>query len=248
MHLDDESIQRFLHGELSGGDQATTGAHLDTCPECTQRLAEAAEEEARMFSLLERLDHPSPGISLADLPRRPAVRRARRLRWAAGIIGAFGVSTVAYAAPGSPVPGWVHRLVGRMAPAPTTPDSTSPGPEGGAFPAGVSVAPGPHFTVVFSPSGWAGTVIVSVEAVPEVSVEAEGTEAAFTMDTGLLLVEARGRSGAFRVRIPVDAPRVDLRLAGETLFSKIGATVSTAFPQDDQGTYRLEIRPTVRRP
>jgi len=248
MHIEDERIERLLHGELEDEETGRARAHLDACPECARRLAETEEDEARAFGLLERLDHPVPAISLRDIAGRRPLRPTRNLRWAAGVIGALGLCTAAYAAPGSPLPGWVRRL------AETITQSSSASPPfratGGehASPAGISVAPGPQFTLAFSPAGWEGTVLISLEEVPEVSVEGMGTEAAFTMDTGLLLIEPQGTAGAFRVRIPVDAPRIDIRLAGEILFTKIGATVSTSLPRDDQGLYHLEVQAGVRGP
>jgi hypothetical protein len=88
MHLDDERIQRLLHGEL-GPVEAETRLHLSRCDACSGLLEEARLEEERVFALLSRVDHPIPAVDppslIAGRPK-PASRWGRRA--AAVLLGA----------------------------------------------------------------------------------------------------------------------------------------------------------------
>lgn len=60
MHLDDESIQRLVHGELATRDEAAATFHLERCAECRLRFSDAKHEEEWIFELLREIDHPVP--------------------------------------------------------------------------------------------------------------------------------------------------------------------------------------------
>ena len=78
-------------------------------------------EDRELDELLSRLDHPVPPVSVETVIRRARDAGVERLRWAAGIALALGLAaSAAYAAPGSPVPGWIAqaaRALGLAAPA-----------------------------------------------------------------------------------------------------------------------------------
>jgi hypothetical protein len=70
MHLDDELIQRLVHGELVTEDEAVAARHLAGCAGCRLRVAEAEREERQIFELLHRIDHPMPDVAADDIAER----------------------------------------------------------------------------------------------------------------------------------------------------------------------------------
>lgn len=70
MHLDDELIQRLVHGELVTRDEAVATRHLDSCAGCRLRVAEAEREEGQIFELLRQLDHPLPDVTADEIADR----------------------------------------------------------------------------------------------------------------------------------------------------------------------------------
>ena len=60
MHLNDEQIQRFLHGELRRA-KVPTSRRTSRRASCARgRVAEAEREESQVFDLLATLDHATP--------------------------------------------------------------------------------------------------------------------------------------------------------------------------------------------
>jgi hypothetical protein len=236
MHLDDDGIQRLIHGEIREEDEAWVEEHLTSCPTCARLADEAREEDGRILELFRELDHPAPPASAPKIDPRTL---RRPVRWAAAVVGLLGVSTAAYAAPGSPFPGWVRQLVEMLATAPQPPKSTPPG--AATTTSGISVAAGSSLSLTFTSADWVGSLLISVEEVSEVAVEAVGIGASFTTDTGLLRVEPEGTNGQFRIRIPLDAPRVEVLLGAEIVFGKYGNVIRTEAPTDDLGRYRIDL-------
>lgn len=75
MHLDDELIQRLIHGELVTRDEAVATRHIDSCAGCRLRVAAAEREEGQIFELLRQIDHPIPYVAsdeIADRAREDA--------------------------------------------------------------------------------------------------------------------------------------------------------------------------------
>lgn len=65
--------------------------------------------------LLGRLDHPVPDVTPAEIVRRAPRAGSRRLTRAAGVILGLAVARgAAYAAPGSPLPGWMAKAGRRL--------------------------------------------------------------------------------------------------------------------------------------
>ncbi len=62
MHLDAETLERVLHGELDEARDAAAREHLSSCPICEAALEESRLRERRLFGLLEALDHEPPGL------------------------------------------------------------------------------------------------------------------------------------------------------------------------------------------
>ncbi len=237
MHLDENRIQRLLHGEMASEELGPTTDHLASCPACAAVLEDARREEEELFGLLKQLDHPIPSLASGKVLKPKRQTGPRRLRWAAGIIGVLGISTAAYAAPGSPVPGWIQRLTGRWPSEPTA----VPSPISPAGPSGIRVSPGAELVVVFSPAARTGSVRITIEPIDDVVVEARAGNPTFTTDLTRLLVEPGGAAGEFLVRIPNSAPRVEVRHGDQLLFAKVGPSVTADVPMDDQGVYTLPL-------
>jgi hypothetical protein len=242
MHLDEETIQRLLHGELSPEMVRAAEEHLNACPTCSSLVEDARREEEEVFGLLAGLGHPVPPLTVAGIQARQVRTRASRFRWAAGIIAALGISTAAYASPGSPLPAWIDELLGRSEPEEEagTPSTGQPGREspGG----GIAVAPGANFTVHFGSPKEGGTITVTLEeGSSELQVEAAVGQATFISDVGSLRVEPEGPTAEFLVKIPSNAPSVIIQLDGETVFSRQGEETTTDALQDDLGRWLIGI-------
>src|SRR6267143_4782832 len=219
MHIDDERIQRLLHGELSGSDELTIRGHLAECADCRSRLAQAQRDEAEVDALLREIDHPVPTVTAAELANAAQRRATPWLRWAAMIALALGVASAAYAIPGSPLRRWVNNLTHRAPPAPPpqVPDSTA---------AGVALAPGIDFVVRFTNPQPLAQIDVLLTEGAEVEVRALSGTATFSAGSDRLVVDARGRT-TFEVRIPRTAPRVQLMVGDKRILLKEGSHVVT---------------------
>ena len=246
MHLDEELIQRLLHGELVPQRESNARAHLTTCDACRARLDAAERDESQVHALLRHLDHPVPHVD----PRALALRAERRApgwgRWAASIALAVGLGGAAYAIPGSPLPGWIDSVVGRVAhraprPSPAPPPTdvdAQPGRVSDPAIAGIAIAPGPDVRINFtSPHGRSR---VALSAGSEIVVRAPAGAATFTSHVDRLVVHNVDPSATIEIEIPRDATRVEISAGSETFFLKEGPRITTqALPTSD--TYILEF-------
>jgi anti-sigma factor RsiW len=217
MHLDIERLQRFLDGELSAPEQGVVREHLAQCAACRGRVAEARQADAELQAQLRQLDHEPPRITAAQVVARAMGRgpRIRRFRWAAGIVLALGIAGAAYAAPGSPLRGWVRAALtwvgaGRVEQAP----------------AGIAVAPGAGLVITFTSAQTAGLVRVSLTDGAEVVVRAPRGAGTFTSDVERLVIHNSGPAATFDIEIPRAAPRVEIQVQGARLFLKEGSRVT----------------------
>lgn len=279
MHLEDEQIQRLLHGELDPRAEAAVIGHSVTCDECRVRLEEAKHEEKQIFELLRRLDHSAPGIDAAAIATRarggmevemsdraidhPADRsraglstgsrtsvgkraavgsgaaRSWRL-WAAGMLLAAAAG-VAYAAPGSPLPALVRRVVEsigvrapRRAPiAPSTP--AMPGS------AGIAVAPSERFVIHFESAQPRGVAAVSLTDGTDITARASSGAATFTSDIDRLTIENGGSTADYEIDIPRDAPWVEIRVGSRRLLLERAGRVVSDVRADARGRYILPL-------
>jgi hypothetical protein len=246
MHLEDEEIQRLLHQELAGPARRTRLEHLGRCAVCRERVERAGREETDIFGLLERLDHPAPAVDVSSLMRvdRPAPARYWR-RKAAVIALVLGGAGVAYAAPGSPVPGWVRTIVMSF----TKPNLPSPPPgtaitvdSTAASPAGIAVAPGTRLAIVFKAEQDSGTVTVRLTDGPDVVVRAESGSPAFLTDVDRLTIANEGSAADYEIEVPRRAPWVEVLVGGRRLFLKRGDLVGPPFARYGDGSYSLPLR------
>lgn len=232
MHLDDEQVQRVLHGELA---DAAARAHVATCPVCAARIEAARREEAVVFGLLRRLDHAAPGVAAATVAARAQGRARQRLRWAAGVLLGLTLAGAAYAAPGSPLPAVVGRIAAWLRREPPPPVDSG---------AGIVVVPGARFTIVFASEHAAGTVTVSlIDGSSIIARRLNGT-ASFTSDVDRLTIAAgQGDSAAYEIELPRSAPWVEIRAGGRPLLLKDGERIETTPGAGAGGRYALPLGP-----
>jgi hypothetical protein len=235
VHLDDEAIQRLLHGELTSQNAASAREHVAMCAACRARVADAEREEAWVFDQLTQLDHPPPPVQAAATM---VSERGRAWgRWAAGILLVVGLAGAAYAAPGSPLPRLVQRVAEGIGGArPDGVEDTWPRPaEGG--PRGIAVTPGDRFTIVFSAEQLGAGAMVSLTEGTDVVVRAVGGDVTFTSDADRLLVENRSSSARFDIEIPRRAPHVEIWVGGYQAFSKDGSRILSRGRQGSEDRY-----------
>ncbi len=236
MHLDDERVQRLLHGEL-GSAEAETRFHLESCAPCRDLVAGARAEEDRILALLSEVDHPvatlDPRIVLAE-------RNASRGHWgrraAAAILG-VAIAGAAYALPGSPLPAALDRLLGTgsgvrdSTPATQAERATAP-------PAGIAVPAADGLVIQLMAEGQVAIELTDEE---EVAVRAVGGTATFSSDPGRLTVRSSGPA-QLEIRIPRTAASVEV-LAGSTPVFRNSATGPVApSPPDSTGRYIIPLK------
>ena len=73
IHLDDERLQRLLHGELDTAAAAAARDHLAGCAACAARLDEAERDEQAVLGLLEKLDDATPAVRADAVADRKSV-------------------------------------------------------------------------------------------------------------------------------------------------------------------------------
>ena len=176
-------------------------------------------------------------------PDAPARRRWGH--WAAGLFLLVLAGGVAYAAPGSPLPGMLDRLVGEGPRA--RPQTTTQAQEGGAARpgAGIAVEPGEHLTIRFLVDREA-IATVSLTDGPEAEVRAVEGTASFSSGEDTLTVQGTGRV-RFEILVPRSAPSLDV-LAGDTpLLRKRAANVISDVPREPAGRFTLRLSPPAER-
>ncbi len=227
MHLDDELIQRGLHGELGASDRAALERHVADCPDCRERLLEAERDEAAIFVLLRQTDHAVPNVGGASVMARAGRARDWK-RWAAVMALVILGAGAAYAVPGSPFPGWLTRMIARATPAPEARvPAASTIPVQGVT-AGISVRPTAHFIIRFAANQTRGTVTVSMTDRNDVAVRVLNGTATFTTGTDRLVLENTGSVADFEIDLPRTANWIEIQLGQRPLLQKNGAKVSTS--------------------
>ena len=247
MHLDDEQVQRWIHGELAPGEGAVVREHVAQCAECRSLVSEAKVEEARIFDLLGAADHPVPRVDVETMLASAGGDTRRWGRWAAGLLLGLVGAGAAYAAPGSPLPALAHRVVEWIGRSPAQPVVVAPEepispalPEAGAA-AGIAVAPGDRLAILFLRDQLDGMAIVSFSDSGDVVVRAQRGTARFTSDVNRLSIENAGDSARFDILIPRGSPWVEIRVHGRRVFLSHVSRVVTAAAPDADGRYLLPL-------
>jgi hypothetical protein len=241
MHLDDEQVQRVLHGELHPSVRDAVTRHAAECDSCRRRVDEAAREEAWVFDRLRVVDHAPPAVdstTLAGRGRRTAPPWGRR---AAGILLALAAVGAAYAAPGSPLRRWVTEVLrpdagrGTPAPAPSGPDSAL------AVTGGIAVTPGERLVIRFAATQAEGAATVWVASRSDVLVRTLNGTATFSTAADRLDIENRGSAADYEIEVPVGAGPIEIRLGDRRLLLKENGRVVADVPPDGAGRYRLPL-------
>ena len=234
-HLDEGTVQRLLHDELSDSRAPEIRAHVERCVDCRSFVAEARREEAELFNRFEALDDPVPQRrwdQIVDQSQgRSAARRepgARRTawRWAAGALLAIGLSGVAYAAPGSPLRWVVARLADLIRPSissrrPDAPVATAP--VGG----GVMMDPGGSSVIEILSSQPFDTLRVMIGGGAQIEVRATGGSVTFASDVDRLSISNSAGAASIEVVIPRTARRVEIVARGRRLYLKEGTAITS---------------------
>jgi hypothetical protein len=242
VHLVDEQVQRLLHGELTGPAAQEVQAHLATCSECRVRVQEAEREDHWVIGHLAALDHPLPPISSGDIVRAAGFSRSRHWgRWAAGIFLAAALAGGAYAAPGSPLPGLLARLLASDS---SVNSVVEPRRSERSAAAGVAVAAGERLTISLPNGTTRDSATISLSDGTEVMIQARGGQTSFRSDPERLIVDHSGDPGQFEIRIPTSARLVEVEVRGRRIFRKEGSDVTARVPPDSLGRYVVPLAST----
>jgi hypothetical protein len=248
MHLGDEEIQRVLHGEIESAVRGEALEHLDACSSCRQRLDDAGREEAGIYALLSHVDHPVPEVHPQSLMvARSAAPTGGWRRKAALIALAVGGAGVAYAAPGSPLPGWINRIgaiMARHAAAPAVP--TAPSPSESTPSGGIAVTPHDRFTIGFTSVQTSGTATVILTDGHDIIARSANGTATFMTDVDRLTISNEASAADYEIQVPRGAPWVEIRVAARRLLLKRGAEVLSDVPADTLGRYVLSLTRSER--
>jgi len=212
---------------------------------------EAEREEADVHTLLRALDDPPPRTSPEGVAARAGAVavgvRAHDSAWlrrAASILLAVGIAGVAYAVPGSPVRGWVRVLVRKVG-GRSEPSTMPPYPKDShAGVSGIALLPGQKFLILLKSAQGGGQALVSLTDGPEVQVRAPAGAATFTSSADQLLIDNRDSLATFEIRIPRDAPWVEIQVGGARVFLKEGPRVTTTGFTSAAGGYVLRLTPS----
>lgn len=241
MHLDEEQVQRLLHGELRGAAATSVRDHLGACAECRSRLSQAEREEAWVYDRLGRLDHTVPQVSAeaAIAARRRSLTLRGRL--AAGIFLALAAAGVAYAAPGSPLPRVLDHLIHLVSREPGRPAKTAPSPKVAGPQSGIALPPGNRLVITFTATQPGDTAVVSLTDGPDVVVRTLAGGAAFTTDIDQLAIQHRGPPAGFEILIPRAAPFVEIQAGGRRILLKDRSHIVSQARPDSERRYLLPL-------
>jgi hypothetical protein len=240
MHLDDERVQRLLHGELEPAGERLARQHLAACDDCRALVDVARAEEHRIFGLLQAVDHPLPDVDPREILPAGRSPRTRWERWAAGLLLVVAAGGAAYAAPGSPLPAALDRLVAMLAPTQSRTGTDATATDTAPLGAGIAVTPADRLTIRFVVEGDSAFATLSLTDGEEAVVRAVQGAATFSSDVDRLSVRSAGPA-RFEILIPRSAPWVEV-LAGDTpVFRKRAAEVVTEIEPGADGRYSLPL-------
>ena len=212
MHLDEGQVQALLHGEAAPPVARVLREHLSACADCVGRVAEAERQDGEVARLLRLVDHAPPKVDVHTMLARAPAPQAEWRRWAAGLMLAVGLAGAAYAATDT---SFRRRIAAALetsgARGVKAPHAQPPAPASGA---GVSVAPGRAFLILFTAEQRDGKARLSLTDGPDVTVRTSIGAATFTSDLGRLLIENAGSSASVDIEIPRAAARVEVQVAG----------------------------------
>lgn len=234
MHLDAETLERVLHGELDGARGAAAREHLSSCPECNAALEESRRRERRVFGLLESLDHATPDLDWQAL-EAPDPRRGARLLVAASIACVLGAG-ILYALPDSPLRDWIDRVrrdgpASEVEVAPAGPESVS----------GLSIRPTGPFELVFAGRQESGVVQIELVETPEVEIRVLGAPVDLESGPDRVTVANRDSRSSYAIRLPVSGPAITVRVGNAVVLVRSGGELRTDAPRTGTDEYRLDL-------
>jgi hypothetical protein len=240
LHLDDEILERLLHGELDPDREPGVRSHLAACPLCEARLKDSRAMESRLFGLLGKLDHDTTEIDWDAIRRTPTSRRNAGARIAASIAFLLVAGGILYALPESPVRGWIDRLLeGDALKAPAAGDRF--GSERDAAVSGLTVRPAGPFLVVFETSQASGTIRLKLVRTPELEIRVLGSPVQLESGPDRLTVSNASSRSSYEILVPESASSIRVRVDGEDVFVTRGSEVQVAGPPDSTGSYVLDL-------
>ena len=241
MHLDEEQLQRFLHGEQDEPSTRAAAGHLRSCPQCRARLSEVERDQREVYALLRPVGGPPPAVTAEQIAERARGSRLGWGRWAAGILLAAVIAGGAYAMPGSPLAGWVHAVSERIRGSERPPTPVEPPPM--PLMAGLAVPPGKGLVILFEQAQPQSKVHVSLGDWTEVRVRGPSGGATFGSEADTLRIGNRDSTATFEVEIPRDARMVEIRVAGTRIFAKEGARIVAPGADEVAEVYLLPLTP-----
>ena len=243
MHLNDEQIQRLMHGELDAHARESVSRHAAECLDCARALATAMREENDIFDLLEHVDHDAPIVDAARFATPPREGSPVWVRRVAGIVVVAALAGAAYAIPGSPLPTLVKKLAaimtGERATPPAADDVSIPG---APVTSGIAVAAGDEFVIQFAGAQESGEATIRLTDDTFVRVRVINGTAAFTTDAGRLHVENRGSAADYQIELPRATGRIEIRVASSVVWQGHDGHVITDAAPDSTGLYHLPLQ------
>lgn len=246
MHLDTETLERLLHDELDPRRQTESRRHLDACPDCRERLADAGRREARIFGLFEELDREPTAARLAlpDSCPEPARKEPAWYRIAASIALVIAAAGLLYALPGSPLREWISRPGA---------DGRGTGDVGagrseevaGAL-SGLTVRSDGPYEIVFLARQSSGRIRVELTPSRDIQVRVAGEPVGLESGPDRLVVSNAGSRASYEIRLPADGPPIEILLNGRMVFRKQGDRVETASDLDPSGVYLIDLSSELR--
>ncbi|MGD2069716.1 MAG: hypothetical protein PVI57_13665 [Gemmatimonadota bacterium] len=219
--------------------------------------------------LLRLLDHPLPSVTAEDVvararergheaPDGPAgsgkalgvsttgIRRVSR-RIAAGMLLLLGLSGVAYAAPGSPLPGWVDSVARWIGYGSRPAGSSDQVPEATRAAGGVALGPGVPLRVDVRSRRPDGYVRIALTDDSLTTVRLSPEAGSLTSEPGPLGLERLGvdLSGpdTVDIRVAGAAAHLEVRVRGRTVFQKAGDEVTATSGPGPGGVYLVRVEP-----
>jgi hypothetical protein len=246
-HLDVEQVERLLDGEMPTTADHWAQVHVADCGECRERVALAERQAAEIRSLLSQVDHEPPKVDARRLAAQARVRGGGWQKWAAGILLVIGSAGILYAAPGSPLRGWLsaaaHWIGHEEVKAP--PEESASAPTPGSV-AGIAVIPGESLVILFEESQPEGRARITLGPGTQVVIRVPAGSATFTSQASRLVIGNHGAASTYDIEIPLKAPRVEVLVEGERIFLKKGQDITVADTGAGTGPYLLPL--TGRKP
>lgn len=234
MHLDAETLERVLHGELDADSEAAAREHLSECRACEAALEESRLREQRVFGLFEALDHEAPRLDW-EVVERAGPGRSARLLIAASIAFVLAAG-VLYALPDSSLRGWIDQLGG--GPPPTEAEVT---PGAGRSVSGLSIRPAAPFEIVFVGGQESGVIRLELVATPEVEIRVVGPPVDLESGPDRITVSNLGSRSSYAIRLPETGPPITVRVGDAAVFVKSDVGLETAVPPTASGEYRIDL-------